>query len=61
MGEIGGRMGFHFVMVLVGLAGSVNHSSQTRARLLPTHRVEAFVGGVLLTEISLQLQTIHGF
>ena len=38
---IAGRMAFHFVMVLVGLPGSVNRS-QTRGRLLPTtHRVEA--------------------
>ena len=39
MREIAGRMAFHFCGV-GRPPGSVNRS-QTRARLLPTHRVEA--------------------
>ena len=52
---IAGRMAFHFVMVLVGLLGSVNRS-QTRARLLlPTHLSGSFpLAEYFLRDIFLQ-------
>lgn len=46
VGEITGRMAFHFVMVLVGLLEASIAAKREQDYLLPTHRVEALVDGV---------------
>ena len=46
MGEITGRMAFHFVMVLVGLLEASMAAKREQRLLLPTHRLEALVDGV---------------
>ncbi len=63
---IAGRMAFHFVMVLVGLPGSVNSQPNAREIIIavhPTHRVEASLAEYFfffyLRFLLLQLQSIN--